>query len=159
MGKGNYRGSKEDSIMFWLTTDYNVNCDIEPFHTYEINGDKWWKTNIHYEDYSYELKTRHFNMNIHAKDIVNHLSEYGPKDFKYLKSDCRIWEAIKQLLPYDNVKIGNTYYIPKKFKIEQEIIINGKPLCYYHNKNAYETEKGAYDMMKFYRENVPEIFL
>ncbi len=102
MGKGAYRSdSVAENIMFW-TTDLGFDVDISEFIKSEeqrvIYGTTkchYWYATVTFKDYSYVLETSHFNMNILADDIKNHLIDikhpefsYLVKDYNYLSSKC-----------------------------------------------------------------------
>jgi len=90
MGKGKYGSdSAAESVMYW-TTDHGFDVDISEF----IKSEKeekteygWmchvWRATVTWGSYSYELATSHFNMNILADDIKNHLIAQNFPDFSY----------------------------------------------------------------------------
>lgn len=90
MGKGSYGSDKSnESIMYW-TTDAGFDVDISPFiksEKKEKTEHGWysyvWRATVTFGNYSYELATSSFNMNILADDIKKHLLEQNLPDFTY----------------------------------------------------------------------------
>jgi len=90
MGKGIYGGeNSNESVMYW-TTDHGFDVDISPFiksENKERTEHGWmchvWRATVTFGDYSYELATSHFNMNILADDIKAHLLSKNFPNFSY----------------------------------------------------------------------------
>lgn len=90
MGKGKYMSNNtNESVMYW-TTDHGFDVDISPFiksEKEEKTPHGWmchvWRATVTFGTYSYELSTSHFNMNILADDIKQHLIEQHIPDFSY----------------------------------------------------------------------------
>lgn len=125
MGKGKYGSDKSnESVMFW-TTDSGFDVDISPFiksEKQEMTENGWksyvWTATVTFKDYSYQLKTSHFNMNILADDIKQHLMDIKHPDFAY-KIDYhnpltqKYFEELSDKFGYD-VKREETLYNPVK---------------------------------------------
>ena len=81
MGKGNYRGDTHEIVMFFTTKDGGFDVDLTPFvkdtiETYDPDLNRTvlhWTSNVTFKEYCFQLKTTHFNINVLAEKIKNHL--------------------------------------------------------------------------------------
>lgn len=159
MGKGVYNGSSAQGIMFWLTTDYFVDCDIDEFVQYRVNDEDWWKTTVHYKDYSYELKTRHFNLNVHAKKIVEYLIEQRIEGFKYKVTNNELWKAVSKLNEHVDMLDKMTYYIPEKDLYELNVTVLDQTTTYLYKESTGANPAVQADFLKDFKSKRPELFL
>jgi hypothetical protein len=123
VGKGNYNGTVAESIMYW-TTSSGFDVDITEFVKSEEKKrikptnylGYYWTATVTFKDYSYEIETTHFNINILAESIKEHLIEIKHPDFSY-KIDHhnpltqKYFEELHYKFGYD-VKREETVYNP-----------------------------------------------
>lgn len=125
MGKGNYRGTPAECIMYFLTNDYNVDCELTNFKVVEKTKKESRKagqisvTRVKWKDYSFELRTSHFNIDILAEDIIKHLSKANLPDFCYKpKRDTPMrmdgWNVLGEKFGRKRVDVGWVYHYPAK---------------------------------------------
>lgn len=152
MGKGNYYGNVSESIMYFLTKDYEVDIDIED----PIKMEKYTLIKYRFINNTFELKTKHHNINILAKQIIDTVSNANLEDFTYkidsmnpLRSD-----TISVLFEkfHGKVSVGDTYYNPSKNRFIQKVTIYNKKDEYIHCgelNQAHTRNVGTYFMEKY----------
>lgn len=152
MGKGNYYGNASESIMYFLTKDYEVDIDIEN----PINMGNYSLIKYTFNNNNFELKTKHFNINMLAKQIIDTVSNADLEDFTYkinsmnpLRSD-----TISVLFEkfHGKVSVGNTYYNPSKHRFIQKVTIYNKKDEYIHYgelNQAHTMNVGTYFIEKY----------
>jgi hypothetical protein len=151
MGKGKYGSDKiNESVMYW-TTDSGFDVDISEFvkHNREKpdkHGCKYiWKATVTFKDYSFELETSHFNINMFEDQIKEHLIEINHPEFAY-KIDHhnpltqKYFEELSYKFGYD-VKREETLYNPVKnhYTTRYQIVTKDSQWKY---RDVFYTHKG-----------------
>lgn len=72
-----------EGIMYWLQADWGLDCYLTDFVKFEKNGSYYWVSTVTWNDYSFEFTTTHFNLNIIAENICNHLKSQNFENFFY----------------------------------------------------------------------------
>jgi len=135
MGKGNYNGEIHEMVMFFLNKDFDIDCDVSSF----VKQGNIFVSNIKYQNYNFVLKTKHFNINVLAEDIIKKLSELNIKDFQYkiIHDNALRRDAISVIYEKFNhrmfdIDIGFVYFNPHLSEYNILISING-------HSNIYKT--------------------
>lgn len=137
--------------MFW-TTGAGFDVDISEFiksEKKEMIEHGWtshvWTATVTFKDYSYEIKTSHFNINILANEIKKHLMDINHPEFAY-KIDHhnpltqKYFEELSPKFGYD-VKREETVFNPVKNHYTTRFQIVTKEVNYKY-RDVYYTHKG-----------------
>jgi len=164
MTKGNYRGTAAEMIMYFLTSDYDVTCNLTNFEVIGKRGScNLSTTTVKWNDYSFDLTTKHFNIRILAEDIIKHLSNANLDNFKYKpKEDTPMrmdsWYVLREKFGKDRVNIGWVYHYPSKDEWHLDIKLAGKDIIYIHKGNPYGKDHKI-DIGKYFMKKYPEYLM
>lgn len=164
MGKGNYRGDTHEIVMFFTTKDGGFDVDLTPFvkdtiETYDPDLNRTvlhWTSNVTFKEYSFQLKTTHFNINVLAEKIKNHLIDIKHPEFSY-KID-KAFDVITNHY-YDesfikfayNLVIIDTLYNPVTDEYKTYYNFDGRDIEYVHKGDPSKYKCG--DFLKFVKNN------
>ena len=131
MGKGNYRGDTHEIVMFFTTKDGGFDVDLTPFvkdtiETYDPDLNRTvlhWTSNVTFKEYSFQLKTTHFNINVLAEKIKNHLIDIKHPEFSYK-------------IPDSYHKLGKRFFDETHFRFGYAL--NNKLTTYNPVKDEYQ---------------------
>lgn len=152
MGKDDYGSDKTNEVIMYWTTDAGFDVDISEFVRSE-NEEKTkngWKSYFHtatvtFKDYSWELKTSHFNLNLLADEIKQHLIDIKHPEFAYRIDHHnpltqKYFEELSPRFGYD-VKREETVYNPVKneYTTRYQMVEKDNQWRYY---DVFYTHKG-----------------
>jgi hypothetical protein len=164
MGKGDCRGTAAEMIMYFLTNDYHVDCDLMDFEvTNKIGTSKSHTALVKWKNYSYQLTTNHFNINKLVDDIITDLSLANLEDFCYkpqrdtpMRMDA--WNVLGEKFGRKRVDVGWVYHYPAKDEWHLTVKLLGRDLKYIHQGSPYE-KAHTREIGMYFMETYPEYLL
>lgn len=157
MGKGNYRGETHEMVMFFTTKDGGFDVDLTPFvkedePTYDKNSKRkanHWVSTVTFKDYSFQIRTTHFNINILAEYIQDHMIAQKHPEFAY-KIENPYNALTKHYFDESFMKFSynldrkETLYNPVKDEYTTRYIFVGDEIFFTHKGNPENYKSGSF---------------